>query len=106
MAEIRQDDRSGDRDRCPKCLAARAALTDAPAPQEGTTPMADKAKELCVGEQTLAEWLDREEWIKHCHARKATCPQCGHRWAAPACGPTHAAICAARRSMPSREAMK
>ncbi len=54
----------------------------------------------------FAWWLDREEWIKHCHARKATCPQCGHRWAAPACGPTHAAICAARRSMPSREAMK
>lgn len=44
----------------------------------------------------------RRAWIVYCRALRGHCSQCGQRWSDRACGPTHAAIAAARRQLPRR----
>lgn len=41
----------------------------------------------------------REEWRAYCQALPERCAQCGRAWAEVACGPTHAAIDAARSAL-------
>lgn len=41
----------------------------------------------------------RREWARHARSLGPRCSQCGKTWSARACGPTHAAIAAARVSL-------
>jgi hypothetical protein len=40
--------------------------------------------------------LERLSWVAYAAGLPAQCSQCGKMWRARACGPTHAAVAAAR----------